>query len=83
LPMPGNMYSTEVISGVPVVTAPADIDVITVDELRAVLRNAADGHATVVVDMSGTGFCDSAGLGALVGAYRRALARDLSAVKAG
>jgi anti-sigma B factor antagonist len=73
--MPGTRFSTEMIGGVPVVTAPADIDIITLDELRAVLRNAADRHATVVVDMTRTVFCDSAGLGLLVGAYRRALAK--------
>lgn len=73
--MPGTLCSTETISGVPVVTAPADIDVITADELRAVLRGAADGNATVVVDMIRTVFCNSAGLGVLVGAHRRALSK--------
>ena len=67
-------YPTEVIGEVPVVAAPAEIDIATADELRAVLLGvAADGH-TVVVDMTGTRFCDSAGLSVLAGAYRRAVA---------
>jgi len=62
------------ISGVPVVTAPAEIDVFTAERLRAVLsETAARGHSTVVVDMTGTQFCDSSGLGALVRAHKRAL----------
>ena len=35
---------------------------------------AARGHATFVVDMTGTQFCDSVGLGVLVRAHNRALA---------
>jgi anti-sigma B factor antagonist len=68
-------YRTEVIGGVPVVTAPAEIDIATADELRMVLLGAAaDGHTVVVVDMTGTRFCDSAGLSVLAGAHRRAVA---------
>ena len=51
------------VNGVLVVTAPAEIDVTAAEQLRAViLRAAARGHATVVVDMSRTRFCNSAGL---------------------
>jgi anti-sigma B factor antagonist len=72
--MPQSRNSFEVISGVPVVTAPAEIDVITVDQLRVVLLDAAaQGHTTVVVDMTRTRFCDSAGLRALAQMHRRAL----------
>jgi anti-anti-sigma factor len=61
--------------GPPVVTAPVEIDAITADELRrALLDAAADGHATVVVDMTRTGFFRSGGFSVLVGAHRRALA---------
>ncbi len=68
-------YPTEVISGIPVVAAPAEIDITTADELRAALLGAAaDGHTVVVVDMTGTRFCDSAGLSVLAGAHRRAVA---------
>jgi len=64
------------VSGVPVVTAPAEIDVTTAGELRAMLAEwAARGHITLVVDMTGTEFCDSAGLTVLVRAHKQALAQ--------
>jgi anti-sigma B factor antagonist len=64
-----------VINGVAVVSAPAEIDVTTGQQLRMVLLDAGrHGHATVVVDMTRTWFCDSAGLAVLAGAHRRALA---------
>ncbi len=73
--MDDSRYRVEMISGVPVVAAPARIDVTTTDELRRVLFDAAaDGHATVVVDMSRTRFCHFWGLSMLTGAHRRALA---------
>jgi anti-sigma B factor antagonist len=63
------------INGVPVVTAPEEIDVTTAEQLRAVLlHSAARGHTPVVVDMSRTRFCDSAGLAVLVRAHKRAVA---------
>lgn len=71
--MADSRYPVEMMSGLPVVAAPAEIDVTTADELRWVLlRVAADGHATVVVDMSRTRLCPPAGLSVLVGAHRRA-----------
>jgi anti-sigma B factor antagonist len=43
--------------------------------LRAALLEAAStGHGRFVVDMSGTHFCDTAGLHALVSANKRAVA---------
>jgi anti-sigma B factor antagonist len=63
------------INGVPVVTTPAEIDFTTAEQLRmALLRAAARRQTTVVVDMSRTRFCDSAGLTVLVRAHKRALA---------
>ena len=68
-------YPIETVSGVPVVAAPAEIDASNADWLDAVLGEAAArGHATFVVDMTRTRFCDSAGLGALVQAHKRAQA---------
>lgn len=64
----------EMISGVPVVTGPAEIDATTADQLRSALLEAAHSHATVVVDLTHTGFCDSTGLGVLIRAHKRALA---------
>jgi anti-sigma B factor antagonist len=63
------------INGVPVVTTPAEIDLTTAEQLRMVLlRAAARRQTTVVVDMTRTRFCDSAGLTVLVRAHRRAVA---------
>jgi anti-sigma B factor antagonist len=63
------------INGMPVVSAPVEIDVTTAEKLGLVLREAsANGHATVVVDLTGTRFCDSAGLRELARAHKRAVA---------
>jgi anti-sigma B factor antagonist len=63
------------VSGVPVVTAPSEIDTTTVGQLRAILLEwQSRGHTTMVVDLTGTQFCDSAGLRELVRAHKRALA---------
>jgi anti-sigma B factor antagonist len=62
-------------AGVPVVTAPAEIDTTTAGQLRAILFEwHTRGHATLVVDMTGTQFCDSAGLRELARAHKRARA---------
>jgi anti-sigma B factor antagonist len=72
--MPGS-FPVTVISGLPVVSAPAEIDIANAGSLRAALQSAAGrGHATIVVDMSETAFCDTAGLQVLVLAHRRAAA---------
>jgi anti-sigma B factor antagonist len=73
--MPDVSNPSGVISAVPVVTAPEEIDITTAYALRAALASAARGHATVVVDMTRTHACDTAGLHVLVRAHRRALAR--------
>ena len=68
-------YLSRMINGVAVVTAPAEVDITTADQLRAVLLyKATQGHATVVVDMTGTRFCDSRGLHTLLRAHKLALA---------
>ncbi len=54
---------------------PEEIDLTNADGLRAaLLRAAAQGRKTYVVDITRTRFCDSAGLHALPGARRRARA---------
>jgi anti-sigma B factor antagonist len=66
-------YEITWIEGVPVVSAPAEIDVANVDELLQAVRSCTDpDHTTLVVDMSETTFCDSAGVNELVKAHRRA-----------
>jgi anti-sigma B factor antagonist len=58
---------------VPVVAAPEEIDITNAEALRAALSTAAaDGHGTLVVDMTRTRFCDSSGLHVLIAAHRRA-----------
>ena len=55
-------------------TAPAEIDATIADKLQTVLLEAVEnGHATIVVDLTGTRFCDSFGLRVLGAAHRRAL----------
>jgi anti-sigma B factor antagonist len=61
--------------GVPIVAAPEEIDTANAAGLRAALLQAAGyGNGTLVVDMSQTQFCDSAGLLVLVRAHQRAQA---------
>lgn len=68
-------FPLEVASGVPVVTAPEEIDITNAPRLRsALLEAAAHGHGTLVVDMTGTQFCDSSGLHTLLAAHKRAQA---------
>ena len=60
--MPATGYPFQMAGGVPVVTAPAEIDTSNAGELRAILFEwQSRGHA-VVVDLTGTQFCDSVGL---------------------
>ena len=73
--MPEVRFPVDVTKGVPVVAVPEEVDITSAAELRAALvEAAADGHKTLVVDMTGTRFCDSAGLHVLVHAHKRALA---------
>ena len=74
--MPDAGFSVEVIRGVPVVATPEDIDITNAAGLRAaLLQSAAHGPGTLVVDMTRTQFCDTAGLHALVAAHKRARAQ--------
>jgi anti-anti-sigma factor len=73
--MPEASFPVEVISGVPVVTAPEEIDITNAAGLRtALLEAAALGSGTLVVNMAQTQFCDSAGINVLVRAHKRARA---------
>jgi anti-sigma B factor antagonist len=74
--VPEISFPVEVIEGVPVVTAPEEIDIANAALLHKAMTEAAGpGHALVVVDMSRTRFCDSAGLNALVATGRRVRAQ--------
>jgi anti-sigma B factor antagonist len=68
-------FPFEVVSGVPVVAAPEEIDITSAPALRsALLEAAAHGHRTLVVDMTRTRFCDSSGLQTLLAEHKRAQA---------
>jgi anti-sigma B factor antagonist len=68
-------FSVEVVSGVPVVTAPGEIDITSPPALRsALLKAATHGHGTVAVDMTQTSSCDCSGLHVLLAAHKRARA---------
>jgi anti-sigma B factor antagonist len=72
--MPDVRFPVDVVQGVPVVVTPEEIDITNATGLRtALLEASADASGTLVVDMTRTLFCDSAGLHALVGAHRRAV----------
>jgi anti-sigma B factor antagonist len=58
-----------------VVTVPAEIDIVNVGEVRETLLAAASRAAAVlIIDMSGTTFCDSAGVQAIIDTYNQAAA---------
>ena len=63
------------VNGMVVVCAPPEIDVTTAEQLRTALIEAAgNGGATVVLDMTGTRFCDCSGLHVLISVHRQARA---------
>ena len=68
-------FPVEMVSGVPVVVTPEEVDITNAARLRGVLlETAAARHGTLVVDMSRTAFCDTAGIHALVSAHKQARA---------
>jgi anti-sigma B factor antagonist len=68
-------FPVELVSDVPVVTAPEEIDITNAPDLRsALLEAAACGHGTLVADLTRTRFCDCSGLHALLAAHKRAQA---------
>jgi anti-sigma B factor antagonist len=68
--MAGQPFEVRIIGGVPVVSAPEEIDISNAGEFRAALQSAG-GHATIVADLGLTEYCDSSGLNVLVRALRR------------
>jgi anti-sigma B factor antagonist len=58
-----------------VATLPVEIDIANADQVREDLLTVLNrGPAVLIVDMAGTTFCDSAGVNAIVRAYKRAAA---------
>jgi anti-sigma B factor antagonist len=73
--MQDGRFPIELVSGVPVVEAPEEIDITNAPKLRwALLEAAAHGSGTLVADMTRTRFCDSSGLKTLVAAHKCAQA---------
>jgi anti-sigma B factor antagonist len=60
--------------GVVIAAVAGDVDISTVTQLRECLFELADSGETLIVDLNRVAFIDSAGLGTLVGAARRAAA---------
>lgn len=69
--MSDSAFPVTEVDGRAVVTTPDEIDIGNASLLRAALQAAA-GHQVVIVDMTGTEFCDSSGLNVLVRARKRA-----------
>lgn len=66
-------FGVSVHDGLAVVTTPEEIDISNAGLLRdALLSATASGQPVIVVDMSGTEFCDSTGLNVLVRALAQA-----------
>lgn len=73
---PDTRFPCQMVSGVPVVFTPEEIDITNAGALEAALLEASElGRGKLAVDMSRTQFCDTAGLHAIVGAHKRALAQ--------
>ncbi|HTQ92423.1 MAG TPA: STAS domain-containing protein, partial [Streptosporangiaceae bacterium] len=73
--MQDGKFSVGLVSGVPVVAAPDEIDIINAPDLRSALLAAAAGRpGTLVADLTQTRFCDSSGLHTLLAAHKRAQA---------
>jgi anti-sigma B factor antagonist len=69
-------YPFVIIGGVPVVNAPLNIDAANAESFEKILLRAVScRQAPVVVNMTGTLFCDSAGVRVLVRAHKRALTK--------
>jgi anti-sigma B factor antagonist len=64
--------------GVVIAAVTGDIDTSTVAGLRERLFGLADGGQPLIVDLNRVSFIDSAGLGVLIGAARRAAAHGAS-----
>ncbi|GLU49520.1 STAS domain-containing protein [Nocardiopsis ansamitocini] len=66
------------VQGCSVVTLPADIDMLVRDHITATLHQVLqEGPAAMVIDMTATSFCDSAGISVFMSAYRRAREADV------
>ena len=82
--MSADDYTIEWLGPRAVVTMPAEIDATNADRASEVLLAAASqGPAVLIVDMSQTTFCDSAGVQAIIVAYRQATGTQFRLVATG
>lgn len=66
-PLPQQDFRICSVNGLPVVSAPAEIDIVNVNQLsRSLLTASQTATAVVVADLTATTFIDASGLGALV-----------------
>lgn len=73
--MPAQSSPVRWLDQVAVAATPAEIDISNADTVRTdLLSVVSEGPATLVIDMSQTTFCDSAGVNVLVRVYRQARA---------
>ena len=74
--MPEAGFVATTVQGVPVVIAPAEVDIANAALMRAaLLRAAAAGRGAITLDMTATQFCDSAGLSVLIRGHQWAQAK--------
>jgi anti-sigma B factor antagonist len=59
-------FTTRSLHGLPVVSAPGEIDIANAHQLQDALSNASTNAVVVVADMAITAFCDSSGMHVLV-----------------
>jgi anti-sigma B factor antagonist len=71
--MSATSYPTRWADRCAIITLPAEIDVTNAEEIRQALLTAVGrGPDILVIDMSATTFCDSAGVNAIISAHREA-----------
>ncbi len=76
--MPGDGGAVRRVGPNAVVTMPDEIDAMNADEILGVLLSAVTpGVTDVIIDMSGTTFCDSAGVHAVIAAQKQAAAAGI------
>jgi anti-sigma B factor antagonist len=69
------VYVFAMVNGMPVVAAPAEMDITTTEQLRAILLDASHSkHPVIVLDLSRTQFCDSAAIQTVLRAHERLVA---------
>ena len=73
--MTGDNYTIQRTGQHAVITLPAEIDAVNADQIRQALEAALGQHAPVlIINMSQTTFCDSAGVNAIIDTYNQATA---------